>query len=202
MAVVGSGFLCSPVAATPINGGVHFRGHGGDFTLSGGTLTLHFNNPLLAFSFNPSSTYAGVHNEAATFRDISLTFTGDRGFNVDASVPIAPLWEFTIDSTTYSFDLLTTFRSRFIFHGDSSEFPIGGIVQINGSGVAHATGFDDTTAIFRFRGRINSDSTFSSIGAFVTIAGVPELGASWILLLFAVVPAAILHTFWTRRRLS
>lgn len=174
------GFLCEQTqAANPIVGSVEFFG---SVTPSGSSagppVMVHFNNPWHTLAGTGIYAAAGIpFGTSAIFNDFA--FTGDASTAILLS-PATPLWTFSFGGITYSFDLLNLTNSH-------TEL---GSMSFSGSGVAHATGFDDTVAAIAFQGAGNN---FSFEISTSTTASVPEGGVMGLLILgFALLAGHIL----------
>jgi len=135
--VVATGFALS-AQATQINGNIGFTSApnpSGGFLVNngGGSFTLNFNNPMHV-DFGDGD-YTGTVGATTNFA--SITFTNGGGL----TSPNVPEWTFTVGGTTYSFDLLSLSEAN--FHNGSPSS-----ITLMGDGVAHITGFEDTTANF------------------------------------------------------
>ena len=157
------GFLCEQARAQgPIVGDIEFFG---STTPSGSSLgppvVVHFNNPWQTLAGTGIYAAAGIpFGTLATFNDFS--FTGD-GSTATLVGPDAPLWTFSFNNITYSFDLLN------LTNGHTEP----GSISYTANGIAHATGFDDTFATIAFQGAGNN---FSFQISTSTTSSVPEAG--------------------------
>ena len=135
--VVAAGFAFS-AQATLINGNIGFTSApnpSGGFLVNngGGKFTLNFNNPMHV-DFGDGD-YTGTVGATTNFA--SIAFTNGGGL----TSPNVPEWTFTVGGTTYSFDLLSLSEAN--FHNGSPSS-----ITLMGEGMAHITGFQDTTANF------------------------------------------------------
>ena len=166
----------SAAHATMITGTVGFTSApntpAGSASQSGGTTSIHFNNPLYV-NFG-TDDYSGTTGAVATFTDFSFTGSGTSAHLSGGS--IIPEWTFTMGSKTYSFDLLKL---------DSGTFTPGRVsaLSLQGEGIAHITGFTDTPASFSLQGTGNH-FTFTILQASTTAVGnsVPDGGSAMTLL--------------------
>ena len=159
----------SAAHANEISGTIGFTSGTGSATQSGGTTSIHFNNPFFV-NFG-SDDYTGTNGSAVDFTDFS--FTGS-GTSATLSGSVIPEWTFTVGSTTYSFDLLHLLSGTFT-PGKVNAF------SLQGTGTAHITGFDDTDASFSIQGTGNR-LTFTLLQASTTATPVPDGGSALALL--------------------
>jgi hypothetical protein len=171
--------LCRQAQADPIVGSIEFFGSA---TPSGSSLgppvTLHFNDLWHTLAGSGVYATAGIPSGTpATFNDFG--FTGD-GLAAALTASDLPLWTFSFNNITYSFDLLSLTNG----HTES------GSMAFTGSGVVHATGFDDTPGTIALQGAgQNFVFNFSSS----TTASVPEGRVNTLLILgFAMAAASTL----------
>ena len=161
-------FLCEPAQAqNPIVGDIEFIGSTtpSDSSL-GPPVVVHFNNPWHTLAGTGIYAAAGIPaGTPATFNDVS--FTGN-GSTVNLVAPDEPLWTFSFNNITYSFDLLT------LTNGHTEP----GSMSFTATGIAHATGFDDTFATFALQGAGNN---FSFQISTSTTSSVPEAGVTALL---------------------
>jgi hypothetical protein len=167
--VLGCGVWCEQTQADPIVGSIEFFGSAVPSGSSPGSpITLHFNDPWHTLAGTGIYASAGVpFGTPATFNDFD--FTGD-GTLAALVAPAAPLWSFSFGGVDYSFDLLTLTNA----HTDP------GSMSFTGTGVAHATGFEDTFGSIAVQG---SGSNFSFQISTSTTSSVPESGVTELLLL-------------------
>ena len=167
--ILGCSIFCEQTQADPIVGSIQFFG-GAVPSSSSGTapVTLHFNNPWHTLAATGIYASAGVpFATPATFNDFSFMGDGELAALV---APDAPLWSFSFGGIDYSFDLLTLTNG----HTDA------GSMSFTGTGIAHATGFDDTLASIALQG---SGNNFSFEISTSTTASVPEVGVTPLLVL-------------------
>jgi hypothetical protein len=126
--------------------------------------------------------YAGVpFGTDTTFTNFS--FTGD-GSSATLTGNVIPLWSFTFNGLTYSFDLLQ------LTNGHTEP----GSMSFAGSGIAHITGSADTPASFSLQGAGNNGPfTFQLSSSSTTAQSVPEAGTTAALLALALVGVATLR---------
>jgi type 1 fimbria pilin len=147
-------FLVSGTAmALPINGEISFSGTA--FTDSPNDLTLA--TTVVDFSNEVVSGTGGIGDYAPLTAGTTVSFYD--GFQFSPFLSAIPLWTVTISSTTYSLDAtaLTTF------------FSTQNSIILEGTGIAHITGFDDTPGIWNVT--LNSSG---ATGSFSSSASVPE----------------------------
>ena len=153
--------LALPISATamPITGAIGF---GGLFTPTGGAgLDLSDATGLdvgFAVVTAASEDYAPALGNSATFNAVV--------FN-PSNTPITPLWTVNAGAITYSFDLLDL----------SLDCQDADQINLTGSGMVSATGFDDTPGQWTFSGQQgNIFYTFSSITQSSAAEPVPAPG--------------------------
>lgn len=171
--VVASGLAVS-AQATQINGTVGFtsapNSSGGSLVNNGGgSFTLNFNNPLhVNFGTGDYNTIPTLVGSDVTFTPI--TFTNGGGLTSTNT----PLWTFTANGMTYSFDLLSLSTATF-HNGNPSA------LTLMGDGIAHITGFEDTKAIFAVEATGNH-LTFAILQPSNTAVPTPDAGSALALL--------------------
>jgi len=168
--VIAGGFALS-AQATQINGSIGFTSApnpSGGFLVNngGGSFTLNFNNPMHVDFGN--FDYTGTVNATTNFA--SITFTNGGGL----TSPNVPEWTFAVGLTTYSFDLLSL--SEAVFHNGNPSS-----ITLMGDGVAHITGFEDTTANFALEATGNHLS-FAILQPSDTAVPTPDGGSTLALL--------------------
>jgi hypothetical protein len=140
--------LSSTAQAAAITGEIHFAGlwqplgGSGTATATGVDFGSGFQIVLVGtddFAAVPAGTGASFQN---------FTFAPFPG-----SVPVVPLWSFSDGGVDYSFDLTAV----------NVAFQSATEIALRGSGILHATGFDDTAADWDFTG--NSGSVLFSFSA-------------------------------------
>ena len=156
-------FIASNAMAVPISGSVNFVG-GSSYLDASGAITnnladatgIHF---LIGFTM-----IGGTGNYASVPAFITPVAFTDFYFSPTLSpTPVNPLWSFTpyFSNTNYSFVM------------DSVTYSVSGSsLTINGSGLLHIDGFDDTLGNWIFT--TQGDQTVGSFSA--TSAPVPEPG--------------------------
>jgi PEP-CTERM motif len=131
--------LSSTAQAAPITGEIHFAGLWNPTGGSGvATATgLDFSTSGFQIVLAGTGTYAGLTGTGVAFQD--FTFTSFAG-------PLVPLWSFSSGGVDYSFALNSV----------AVAFQSGTQLDLTGSGVLHATGFDDIDADWDFTGNAGS----------------------------------------------
>ena len=169
------GVLCEQTQADPIVGSIEFFGSSVPSDSSvGPAVTIHFNDPWHTLAGTGIYAAAGIPSgTSATFNDFS--FTGD-GATAVLSAPDAPLWTFSFNNITYSFDLLS------LTNGHTGP----GSMSFTGTGIVHATGFDNTPGTIGLQGA-GQNFTFNFSSS--TTASVPEGNINTLLLLGLAVVA-------------
>ena len=156
--------------ATPINGSVQFFGSATPSGASPGTpVTINFTNPWS--TLNGLGIYAGIlAGVSATFTNFD--FTGDGAGAVLSASPVAPLWSFSSGGIDYSFDL----------HALTNGHTDAGSMSFTGTGMAHATGFDDTAASWSLQGSGTNFNFTISTSTTAAVGAVPDGGTTIALL--------------------
>jgi hypothetical protein len=158
----------SEAALPPITGSIEFFGSAtpSDASLGGGPVSLHFNDPWTTLA--GTVDYSGIpFATPVTFND--FTFTGD-GTAAALSAPDLPLWTFSFNDVTYSFDLLNLTNA----HTDA------GSMAFTGNGLLHATGFADRFATIGIQG---SGQNLSFNLSTSTTASFPESNVNSLVIL-------------------
>jgi hypothetical protein len=168
----------SRIEATPISGSISFFGSATASGSSGpGSTTIDFGTN---WDF---LTGTGIYSSIlfltpATFNDFS--FTGD-GLTAALGGPVAPLWSLTYSGNTYSFDLLSLTDA----HVDSTA------MGFTGTGLLHATGYDNTVASFGLTGTGNN--YIFTLSFTTDTATVPEPGSAALVVFGVIFCAAIAY---------
>jgi VPDSG-CTERM motif len=171
--VVAAGFALS-AQATQITGTIGFTDpNGGTVKTVSGTTTVHLNTGATV-NFG-TDTYSTILNgTSATFKDIA--FTGS-GTSSTLTASVTPAWLVVSGANNFSFDLTSLFSTSMGVMSGVHSF------TLSGSGVAHATGFEDTNAVFSLQGTGSGAVTFTIFQASTTaIPGVPDGGSAVALL--------------------
>jgi len=176
--LVAAALAVAPAQAGPITGTLSFSGAAQPW---GGTNWFNSSGvdflPLaasVASSPLPTGTYMGTQDTATIFSDFI--------FDPFPAAGVKPLWMFTKDAITYSFDYLALGSLARVGDDVSSSISI-----LNGTGMLYATGFDPTPGLFSltaqgFGALGGGKSTFSFSASDVAIETVPD-GASTLMLL-------------------
>ena len=171
--VVAAGFAIS-AQATQISGTIGFTDpNGGTVTTVLGTTTVHLNSGATVNL--GTDTYSSIAlGTSATFGDIA--FTGS-GLSSTLTGPVIPAWLVVSGANNFSFDLTDLFSTSMGVMSGVHSF------TLNGSGVAHATGFEDTNAVFSLQGTGTGEVTFTIFQSSTTaVPGVPDGGSTVALL--------------------
>ncbi len=143
--------------AVQIDGDISFTGAytiDNNINLALATSFLTYNN-VTVLPTQAHGSYAGTDGVSVTFSP--FTFAGP---SPDSGV--TPLWTFTIGATTFSFDATTI----------TVPFANNNNLVVEGVGIAHITGFDDTPGFWNISANKAGNSfSFSSAAAAV---GIPE----------------------------
>jgi hypothetical protein len=155
LALIGTGAVAN---AMPISGAIGFGGVwapvGGPVATATGIDVLGNTATVTCALANAcSGTYAALNGNfiAATYNDFTFNPLPGGGYT--------PLWTFTFNAITYSFDLL----SVSIDEQDANS------IVLTGAGTLKATGFDDTEGKWSFSG----DTTGGGVFAFSATNSVP-----------------------------
>jgi len=145
--------------AVPITGGIGFSGL---FDPTGGTglgdaTGISFNG---AFVATGDGIYAGIPAPFST----PATFT-DFQFSPLAPDPVDPLWTVSFGGIDYSFSLENV----------SVDFQDGNQLNLSGSGILSATGFDDTAGTWEFSGNTAGVILFSFSSITAATASEPGM---------------------------
>ena len=153
-AVFAIGAFQAPASAGFIEGGIGF---GGLFSPTGGNGADLSDATGIDIGFSTVTTADGDFTPALGF----IAVFNQLDFN-PANTPVTPLWSVTAGAMAYSFDLFDV----------SLDFQSASQINLSGTGIIMATGFDNTPGAWTFTGQQgNIFFTFSSI----TIAqGVAE----------------------------
>jgi len=150
LALCGLGLLAlgSAAQAAPITGEIHFAGL---WAPTGGTgiataTGIDFSSGGFQIVLAGTGDLAAVVGTPAVFKN----FAFDPFLSPS---PVVPLWSFSIGAVNYSFDL----------NAVTVSFQSGTQLVLSGSGVLHASGFEDTDADWDFTG--NSGGTLFSFSA-------------------------------------
>ena len=123
--------------------------------------TVTFDTTML--SVFVTKDYAGAAGQAVNFAPISWSGSGASAVLISSNTPE---WSFTIDTKTYSFDLLHLTSAS--FHGGKHNS-----LGLSGDGLASITGFGKTPASFSLRGT-GQGSAFIIFHASDTATSIPD----------------------------
>ena len=179
----GCAMICNQAQAIPIDGSIQFSIEADASGVSGaGATTISFVNPgsVTVDTLDYASVPTGVASPAVTVNTLKFTGTGAAAV---LSASVSPEWVFTYGGDTYSFDLTALTFASVTKSGSLSQ------MLLQGSGVAHITGFDDTIAVWTLSGTDGGGLKFtaSSESTTATGVGVPDGGLTVALLGFAFV---------------
>ena len=104
-----------------------------------------------------SGDYAGVPTG-------TLTTITPFSFN-PSGAPVMPLWTFTVGATTYSFDATSI----------TVDFQSSAFLNIEGTGVAHITGFSDTPGTWSFTDTGLGATPVFTFGGATTVVPEPSV---------------------------
>ena len=116
-----------------------------------------------------TANYSGVVSGTAASFSTPFYFS-------PASLP-APLWNFTVGSTAYSFTATSL----------TIDFNTSNFLEIQGAGTAHIDGFTDTPGTWSITGTSVTGGPRITFGASIQVTPVPEPSAIGLLLGFAPV---------------
>jgi hypothetical protein len=146
--------VAANAAALPISGAVSFSG----------TAAFDNNNLLLAtkftsFSASSVSGTGGTGSYSGLTAGTTVTFpaTGFTFFPALSPSPLVPLWISTVGPTTFSLDALSL---TIVFRNESN-------IAIEGTGIAHITGFDDTLGTWSITANSAGGTASFSAGTIV-----------------------------------
>jgi len=159
-AVASVSSLTTEVKAIPITGQVDFQGvvssDNGDLTLA--TLLNAFTGVTVGVG---SGNFASSVSSAVTHQ--SFVFSPN---SVSVATPILDFWSYTHNGRTYSFDLQSLSISP---GGDATH------LGLEGSGIVHETGFDDTAATWSLAATSQGLPTFTfAESTTVSLVSVPD----------------------------
>ncbi len=170
------GGLASTAQAVMIDGTIgFFNPNGGTASQSMGVTNVHFTPPITV-NFT-TGDYSGAEGSMVAFNDISFSGSGTGAALTSTN---SPEWSFMSNGKAFSFDLLNLTSATF-----SKGKP--NALSLQGFGIAHITGFEDTKASFSLQGT-GSGFTFTILQASTTaIPSVPDGGSAVALLGIALV---------------
>ena len=173
--LAGGLLLCQQTQAQGITGAIEFFGSSTASGASGQglTTTISFTNPWHTLA--TTGSYNGVlTGTVTTFNGFSFMNDGTAATLIATDTPI---WTFNFGGNTYSFDLNVL----------TSGHVEPGAMAFTGTGIAHITGFTDSSASFALQGAGNGfDFTLSSS----TTSTIPE-GSTTVLLVLGLVLVGI-----------
>jgi hypothetical protein len=144
--VAGMFLVATAAMAIPINGTLGFNGTT-KFTPGGSTL-------LSATGLTDMHATVSAEGSDGIYENIpdltNVTFTN---FTFTSSTPVDSLWTVTFAGITYSFDLLEIVATRETLSQNQTS------LDLVGSGILKATGYDDTAGIWTFSSVANNERT-------------------------------------------
>ena len=152
--ILGTVLVAGNAMALPINGEIGFVGV---FSPEGGTGGL---DDATGLTFSSFLMVAEATGDLASASSQTVAFSN---FDFDPALypsPVNPLWQIPATGTTeYSFDLYTI----------SVVTQLPDFLSLSGTGIMHATGFDDTPGVWNFTGNtlLETVFTFSSGSASI-----------------------------------
>jgi hypothetical protein len=160
------GGFASAARAGMIDGTIGFSfPNGGSLFQASGVNGIVFNPPQ-SVNFG-TGDYSGTVGSQVSLA--AVIFLGS-GTNATLVFPNTPEWTFIAGGKTYSFDLLNLKNAMF---GPNA-------VSLQGSGIAHITGFKDTKAGFSLHGT-GSGFTFTILQANTVVSAPDNGSAVWLL---------------------
>jgi hypothetical protein len=158
LVILGMGVMAFNAGAIPISGAISFSGTSVTDNIDDLTLATAFT----AFTDVVVSTTGGTGDYASILSGTPVVITPFTFFPALSPDPLVPLWTFTFGEKTFGFDA----------SGPISVISTENILSIEGSGVAHITGFDDTPGNWYFSA--NRAGTTASFSGSTDVAPVPE----------------------------
>jgi hypothetical protein len=137
--------------ALPITGGVSFAG-----TYATNVADLTVANAFTSFT-NVFST-GGTGSFAPVISSTSITMNNFQFSPILSPSPVHPWWTVVVGPNTFSFDITSI----------TATTRASGILDLQGTGIAHVTGFDDTPGVWILTAN-NLAGTFSFSGS----SGIP-----------------------------
>jgi len=148
-------------SAVPINGTINIGGASTVLYDGTGATGIDFGGGMVNPFAAPTEDFAGLGGVTVNMHDFYF-----------ADVPVAPLWDFTVGDTTYSFVLETVIAS------DPSDLTN---LVLNGTGYFEVTGYDRTFATWTYSqsGRSFSSETVPEPATIALLGlGLAGIGAS------------------------
>lgn len=157
LAVAVMGAAVFNAEAIPINGAISFSGTPvqDNLDLSLATAFTDFTNVVVSTTGGNGSFDSALEGQAVTFNPFEFR---------PATAPVLPLWTFDFEEKTYSFDV-TDYEIIF------SSF---NTLVIEGEGIVHITGFDDTPGAWYFTANGTQNTSSFSVSTDTEMAPVPE----------------------------
>ncbi len=175
--------IATQVYAQDITGSVSFFGSSTVSGSSGAGVTLvDFGNDWHFIA--GTGTYTAILPYTSAMFD-GFSFSGD-GTSAMLTAPDSPLWTLTYSGITYSFDLLSLSSG----HTDQTS------MAFTGSGVLHATGFNDTMGSFGLTG---TGQNYNFQLSFDSNSVIPEPSSTALMVLGLGIAGAVVYR---RRKLA
>jgi hypothetical protein len=144
------GFTVFNAAATPISGTIYFGGGLGTLDAALGSA-----NAFTSITGVDVTLVLGDYSPVPLNTPVTFsTFTFDPWGG-----SVIPLWTFTVGGLTYSLDATSL----------DISFQIPNFLNLEGKGVAHITGFDDTPGTWTITGTGTTGALIVSFGATTTV---------------------------------
>lgn len=154
------GVMAMNVEALPISGAISFSG-----TSVQDNDNLSLATAFTAFSNVVVSQTGGTEDYEAVVAGTPVVFHTFTFRPADASMPLEPLWSIVYAGKTYSFDV-----SELVINSSNYN-----TISIQGPGLAHVTGFDDTPGNFYLSANgAEGTASFSVSTDLREVAPVPE----------------------------
>lgn len=158
LVILGMGVTAFNVSALPIAGAISFSGT----SVTDNTADLTLATEFTTFSNVTISTTGGTGDYASILSGESVTITPFTFKPALSPNPLVPLWTLTSSGITYSFD-----ATGLNYIGSTAN-----TITMEGPGIAHITGFDDTPGNWYFSA--NRAGITASFSGSTEVVPVPE----------------------------